>query len=91
MAKKKIAFTIWQDFENGGLDMEVKNHTVTPEWTAAVLYMIFNRYLQAVPDNRQNEFVKETMNTFNWLFKDQIGYTLMKLDEADENHRRKNE
>ena len=71
--------------------MEVERHDITPEWTAAVLYTIFNRYLQIVPDSKQNEFVKETMDTFNWLFKDQIGYTLMKLDEADENHRRKNE
>lgn len=91
MSEKIKAFTIWQHIETGDMTMEAKRHEITPKWTAAVLYTIFNRYLQIVPDNDQNEFVKETMDTFNWLFKDQIGYTLMKLDEADENNRRKNE
>ena len=61
----------------------VQPHDHNPAWTAALMFLIVDRYISSVEDKSQEFYIKETMNTFSGML--EIGQNYIeKLNSADE-------
>jgi hypothetical protein len=80
---KKLLLEILRDDETGEAFINIKPHSIDPDWTASLLYMIINRYMHHMPESMQIEFYKETLANFAYLLKDQQGAALMEFEESE--------
>lgn len=46
-----------------------KTHDIDPMWVAAVLFTVYDRYLNNITDASQHEFGRETLKYFNSMIK----------------------
>ena len=53
-----------------------KEHEFDPMWVAATMFLIFDRYLNNIPDKRQNEFYESTLFYFDQMKQDGLNYLL---------------
>lgn len=61
----------------------VQPHDHSPDWTAALMYLIIDRYLSSVEDKNQEEYTKITMKMFNAML--EIGQNYIeKINSVDE-------
>lgn len=81
---KKLVLEISRDDETDDAFMHISPHSIDPDWTAGLLYMILNRYMHHMPDSMQNEFFDETIAKFTYLLKGQRGAALMDISSIDE-------
>jgi hypothetical protein len=47
-----------------------KSHEIDSLWVAAVLYMIYDRYISCIPDEHQLAFQKSVLKIFSTMIKD---------------------
>lgn len=81
---KKLVVEIFRDDDTDDAFMQFHPHGIDPGWVAEVMYMVLNRYMHAMPDSMQNEFFGETMQTFTYLLKDQLGAALLDINQVKE-------
>jgi hypothetical protein len=72
MAKQSV-MNLYRDTDTGDLLIEMKSHSIDTVWVGGVLYSILAKYMDCIPDSAQIEFLKESMDMFNALMKDQKG------------------
>jgi hypothetical protein len=72
MAKQSI-MDLYRDNDTGTLLIEMKSHAIDTVWVGGMLYSILAKYMDCVPESEQVEFLKETMDMFSTLMKDQKG------------------
>jgi hypothetical protein len=58
-------------------------HDHDPAWTAALMYLVIDRYLSAVEDKSQEEYVDATLKMFNAMLEMGQNY-IEKLNSVDE-------
>ena len=61
----------------------IQPHDHDPAWTAALMFLVIDRYLSSVEDKSQESYIKETMNVFSSML--EIGQNYIeKINSADE-------
>lgn len=75
---------IFRDNDTDEAFTQFHPHGIDPGWVAEVMYMVLNRYMHDMPDSMQNEFFEETMQTFTYLLKDQLGAALLDINQVQE-------
>jgi hypothetical protein len=53
---------------------DMKTHDIDPMWVASSMYLLLDRYVSCIPENKQNEFYQETMNAFEMMKEHGAGY-----------------
>ena len=53
---------------------DVSEHEIDPLWVAAVLFLIQDRYISCIPDDKQIEFFKETKKILRTMEEEGAGY-----------------
>lgn len=53
---------------------DIKEHDIDPAWVAAILYLVYDRYMSCIDDGSQINFSKKTLELFNLMRKDGYSY-----------------
>jgi hypothetical protein len=59
---------------------DIADHEVSAPWAAAVLYMIYDRYMSCVPDEHQLEFQRNVFKMFDFMVKNNGADYIYKID-----------
>jgi hypothetical protein len=51
-----------------------RSHDIDPIWVAAVLFAVYDRYLNNIDDSLQHNFAAETLKYFNGMIETGPGY-----------------
>jgi hypothetical protein len=52
------------------------SHDIDPMWVAAVMYLILDRYVSSIPEDKQNEFYDTTIKLFEKIKESGAEYIL---------------
>jgi hypothetical protein len=53
---------------------DIAGHDVDPTWIAGVLYALFSRYLENIPDSKQLEYENQVKVLFDYMTDNGHGY-----------------
>lgn len=56
-----------------------KSHDIDPMWVSATMFLLLDRYLNNIPDERQNEFYETTLFYFEKMKETGLAY-ITKVD-----------
>jgi hypothetical protein len=64
--------------------LDKKSHEIDVLWVAAVLYMVYDRYLSCIPDQSQIEFQDSVIKVFAKMLKEGGEEYIYKIDTDEE-------
>jgi hypothetical protein len=53
---------------------DLQSHDIDPMWVAALMYLLYDRYLSCIDDEKQEWFSKSVLNLFGMMRKDGYNY-----------------
>jgi len=53
---------------------DLKTHDFDPLWTAAIMFLVYDRYMSNIDDHQQAEFAKSTMECFDKMMESGHSY-----------------
>jgi len=59
---------------------DIQTHDMDPMWVASILYLIYDRYLACIDDDKQLWFSKSILNIFAMMRKDGHSYLIKATD-----------
>ena len=59
---------------NPGVE-DVADHEIDPVWVASVLYTVYTRYIDSIPEENQIEFEQKTKSVLSHLFENGHNFT----------------